>query len=66
MFHWRQFMQRSVSRQEIEEKWIPKYKDEDRPAKLIDQIYWLKDIGFKDVDVVWKFYNFAVYGGFKE
>ena len=27
---------------------------------------WLKDIGFTDIDIIWKFYNFAVYGGFKK
>jgi hypothetical protein len=34
-------------------------------AKLIDQLKWLAEIGFDDVDVLWKQYNFAVYGGAK-
>jgi tRNA (cmo5U34)-methyltransferase len=65
MRQWRAFMRRTVSAEEIEDKWIPKYQTEDRPAKLVDQLVWLKEIGFDDVDVIWKRYNFAVYGGAK-
>ncbi len=60
---WRRFMSGSVSSDEIEGKWIQKYKEEDHPAKLIDQLAWMTEIGFVDVDVIWKYYNFAVYGG---
>ena len=54
-----------LSPEEIDGKWIPKYHTEDRPAKLIDQLAWMLEIGFAAVDVVWKYYNFAVYGGVK-
>ena len=60
---WREFMRRSLSRKEIEGTWIPKYQEEDRSAKLLDQLKWLESIGFVDVDVLWKYYNFAVCGG---
>lgn len=63
MGEWRRFMGKSLSADEIEGKWIPKYYEEDRPAKLIDQLAWMAQIGFADVDVLWKYYNFAVYGG---
>lgn len=63
MEQWRKFMSRSVSKDEIESKWIPKYQAEDHPARLINQLDWMKEIGFADVDVLWKYYNFAVYGG---
>ncbi len=65
MEKWKTFMRQSVSPDEIENKWLPKYREEDRPARLTDQLEWLKDIGFSDVDVVWKYYNYAVYGGTK-
>ena len=65
MRKWRAFMRRSISDEEIEGKWIPSYEAEDRPAKLMDQLAWLGEIGFADVDVLWKDYNFAVYGGVK-
>jgi tRNA (cmo5U34)-methyltransferase len=58
-------MNKIVSKDEILNYWIPKYKEEDRPAKLMDQLKWLEDIGFKSVDVIWKYYNFSVYGGIK-
>jgi tRNA (cmo5U34)-methyltransferase len=65
MRQWRAFMRRKVSPAEIEAKWIPKYHAEDHPAKLTDHLAWLVEIGFADVDVIWKRYNFAVFGGKK-
>jgi tRNA (cmo5U34)-methyltransferase len=65
MHQWRAFMRHNISDEEIEEKWIAKYHAEDHPARLVDQLAWLTEIGFADVDVLWKHYNFAVYGGVK-
>ncbi len=65
MDQWRRFMNQNLSQEEVEGKWIPKYQAEDRPAKLLDQLNWLTEIGFGEVDVLWKHYNFAVYGGVK-
>jgi tRNA (cmo5U34)-methyltransferase len=65
MEEWRRFMRLHVSDEEIDGNWLPKYRDEDKPAKLMDQLVWLRDKGYVDVDVVWKYYNFAVYGGSK-
>ena len=65
MEKWRSFMKKHVSEEEIENRWLPQYREEDRPAKLMAQMTWLKDIGFNKTDVIWKYYNFAVYGGFK-
>jgi len=63
MAKWKAFMNKSVSLEEIENKWLVNYKSEDRPTNLMNHINWLRDIGFNDVDVVWKYYNYAVYGG---
>ena len=65
MQQWRAFMCRGISREEVEAKWIPNYEAEDHPAKLTEQLAWLTEAGFTDVDVLWKYYNFAVYGGRK-
>lgn len=65
MQKWKDFMSKNISVKEINNKWIPKYKVEDRPVSLIKQIKWLENIGFKNIDVIWKYYNFAVYGGSK-
>ncbi|EGW36985.1 hypothetical protein [Desulfosporosinus sp. OT] len=37
----------------------------DKMALLDDQISWLKDIGFLDVDCVYKYFNFVVLFGRK-
>jgi tRNA (cmo5U34)-methyltransferase len=42
-----------------------KYKAEDRPAVLLNELDSLRRVGFKSVEVFWKYYNFAVYGGMK-
>lgn len=65
MKKWKAFMKKSVSEEEIENKWLPKYREEDRPARLMDHLNWLNEVGFAEVDVVWKYYNFSVYGGKK-
>jgi len=51
---WKWFMRQHVSEEEIEQKWMPKHYEEDRPAKLMEQLIWLQDIGFVEVDVLWK------------
>jgi len=66
MEKWKTFMKKSVSLDEIENKWIEKYKSEDRPTSLMNHINLLKDIGYKNIDVVWKYYNYCVYGGYKK
>jgi len=65
MDKWKSFMKKYVAEEEIENKWLPQYREEDRPTKLVDQLNWLAELGFSDVDVIWKYYNFAVYGGRK-
>jgi tRNA (cmo5U34)-methyltransferase len=62
---WKEFMQRRMSEEEVENVWLRKYSEEDRPAQLVEQLGWLSAIGFTNVDVLWKYYNFAVYGGVK-
>ncbi len=63
---WKEFMNLSLDMEEIEEKWIPAAETEDHPAKLIDHINWLCEIGFKDVDIIWKYYGGAVYCGYRQ
>jgi tRNA (cmo5U34)-methyltransferase len=65
MNRWIEFMNKSITKDEIINTWIPTYHTEDRPAKLIDQLKWLEEIGFTSVDVIWKYYDFSVYTGMK-
>ena len=66
MLKWKTFMGKSVPLDEIENKWIEKYNAEDRPTGLMNHIDMMKETGFKNIDVVWKYYNFFVYGGYKK
>jgi hypothetical protein len=34
-------------------------------GSMEQELSWLKEAGFRDVDVFWKFTNYAVYGGFR-
>jgi tRNA (cmo5U34)-methyltransferase len=60
---WIEYMLKNVPKKEVEEKWLPKQKEEDFPAPLIHHIKWLKETGFKNCDIVWKYYGLAVYCG---
>lgn len=62
---WKTFMRRSFSLSKINNVVLKRKDDEDRPVKLETELKLLKDVGFKNIDVLWKFYNFAVYGGSK-
>lgn len=62
---WVAYMNRSVDIKEINEKWLPNYYAEDRPIPLMSHLEMLKNAGFKDIDVVWKYYGFSVYKGGK-
>jgi tRNA (cmo5U34)-methyltransferase len=63
MNQWRNFMRRSVTDADIENRWLRKYQEEDHPTVLTEHLGWMGDIGFTEIDVIWKRYNFAVYGG---
>ena len=45
---------------EINEKWLPNYYAEDRPISLMGHLDMEKNAGFKDIDIIWKYYGFAV------
>jgi tRNA (cmo5U34)-methyltransferase len=60
---WTEFMRANVSESEINNKWLPTYYAEDRPAALMTHLDMLKEIGFSCVDVIYKYFNYAVYIG---
>lgn len=61
MEQWKNFMYKNVPENEVENKWIPSYYEEDRPASMVEHFEMMKEAGFNVVDVVRKYYNFAVY-----
>jgi tRNA (cmo5U34)-methyltransferase len=58
---WSRWMASAVGWDEVGNTWLPKYQAEDRPARLIDHLDWLREAGLVDVDVVFKRWNFAVW-----
>jgi tRNA (cmo5U34)-methyltransferase len=65
MKQWKEHMYLSFPREDVDNVLVTRYEQEDSPAKLIDHMRWLNEVGFVGVDVAWKYYNFAVYGGKK-
>ncbi|MBI0583801.1 MAG: class I SAM-dependent methyltransferase [Methanomassiliicoccus sp.] len=63
MTRWKEFMYLSFPKEEIDHQQVPRYRREDSPARLVDHLLWLNEAGFRGADVVWKYFNFAVYGG---
>ena len=66
---WRNHLLKYFTADEIEKRWIPtNYEDLSHKISmepLMEQLDWLRKIGFKDVDVIWKYYEGAVFGGLK-
>jgi tRNA (cmo5U34)-methyltransferase len=65
MKKWKEFMSKNVSDEEINSKWIPTYYAEDRPTQLTSHLDMLKNSGFSSIDVIYKYFNYAVYIGKK-
>ncbi|MDR0294559.1 MAG: methyltransferase domain-containing protein [Oscillospiraceae bacterium] len=57
---WKEYMGNNVSAEEIDNKWLPNYYTEDRPTQLTTHIDMLKECGFTCVDVIYKYFNYAV------
>ena len=62
---WKAHILKSSSQAFVNDRYS-KYKAEDRPATLLSELLSFNKTGFVNVDVFWKYYNFAVYGGFKK
>jgi len=66
MEKWKEFMAKNVGIDEVENKWLPKYLEEDKPTKINNHKLMLENVGFLEFDVCWKYYNFAVFGATKK
>jgi len=64
MEKWKEFMRRSMSEQQIEERFA-KDSQEDHPAPLADHFRWLEGAGFVSPEVIWKYFYCGVYGAHK-
>ncbi|OGC16841.1 hypothetical protein A2282_02375 [candidate division WOR-1 bacterium RIFOXYA12_FULL_36_13] len=61
---WKEHILKSANENFVKDRY-KKYLEEDRPAIILNELNSLKNVGFKYVDVFFKYFNFAVYGGRK-
>jgi tRNA (cmo5U34)-methyltransferase len=64
MKKWEEFLSKSLSEEKIEKN-FERYYEEDSPESIMNHLKWLEEAGFRDVDVIRKYYNFAFYMGIK-
>ena len=62
---WKRYLNKGYTMDVIDNNIIKQHHKEDKPAILFNHLKWLEEIGFKGIDIIYKYYNFAVYGGFK-
>lgn len=62
---WMKYMNKSISIEEIENKWMVSYYSEDRPISIMKHLELLRKSNFRNIDIIWKYYNYAVYRGEK-
>ncbi len=60
---WKEFMRRHVPEEQIENEWLPRHDKQDHPATLVNHIAWLRQAGFTEIDIIWKYIKGAVFGG---
>lgn len=65
MQKWITFMNQQITLKEIQERWLKSHFEEDRPQPLMAELQTLEQVGFQAIDVVYKYYNYAVYLGKK-
>jgi len=65
MKQWIKHMRKFYSDDFIQKEVLIKAQKHGKLSALLDEIQWLKDIGFRHVEVFWKYYNFSVYGAIK-
>ena len=63
MDKWKAFMRASGLDVKKTDEMIARHQREDRPVVFKDELDIMRKAGFRNVDVVLKHYNFAVYGG---
>jgi len=64
MKKWEEFLSQYFSGEELD-KHFEQYYEEDSPESIMNHLRWLEEAGFRDVDVIRKYYNFALYCGMK-
>jgi len=63
MDKWKAFMKTNGLPKKKVDDMIARHQREDRPVVFKDELSIMRKAGFTHVDVILKYYNFAVYGG---
>ncbi|MDD3586081.1 MAG: methyltransferase domain-containing protein [Thermoguttaceae bacterium] len=58
-----EYMNAHLSPEEAQSRWHKKRKEEDFPAKLIDHLKWMGQVGFSCTDIVCKEFSLAIWCG---
>lgn len=64
MKKWAEFLSQNLTEEEVDKN-FERYYEEDSPESTMNHLKWLEQVGFRDVDVIRKYYNFCLYGGMK-
>lgn len=62
---WEEHIIKQIMRNLLDSTTLIRYQTDDNPSKLFDHLKWLDNAGFNQVESIWKYYNFAIFGGFK-
>jgi len=65
MEKWIAFMEQNVPSTEVYEKWLPNYYADNRPVSLISHLNSLEKSQFIEIDVIYKYFNYAIFCGRK-
>lgn len=65
MQQWKSWLRLFHSEEELMELVIDRYHEEDRPTHILNHLTWMQEVGFKNLDVIWKKNKGAVYGGYR-
>ncbi|MBU1199491.1 MAG: class I SAM-dependent methyltransferase [Nanoarchaeota archaeon] len=56
---WKEFLIKNLGEKEGY-YWFDNYKEEDLPNSVNEQIKWLKNAGFQEVECIWEYLNYAI------
>ena len=62
---WKEYMTKNFPEMANEKELLQKYQTDDNPSELFKHLKWLENSGFSEVETIWKYYNFAIFGGCK-
>lgn len=62
---WKEHVTQKLPQYKIEKKILEKYQADDNPSEIFNHLKWLENSGFCQVEIIWKYYKFAIFGGFK-